>query len=366
MSNTSGQSTATESAVTYIANAEKKCALELLVEPGETVTARELNERFADIQDPSNRVVYGSLGNLATNISNSHRKAGTFDAPAVVRYSTWEATKAEDTKIADAVAGGMLGLSAEFQLSLERLWGISAGGAEGRLSGPQRRIILFKALAELAEGESVSLVELSKLRNISHSAVEKHIRRLYAHGFVDYSPVGSVKQPITMYEIVGDPRSELGTQFYPGDHVRPQWGGEPKLRPRVGQALAGLRDKGVVSFTRSNLQEMINQDRQAQGEDDALGTREIKKESLLYVLGQMLREGVLVREGQWPMVNQVGVNSIQKRILSRTSSMVQGIERGDSDVIEGGIARGLEIISDPALMTSLLRRGYDHSSAVRH
>src|SRR5258707_407884 len=81
----------------FIGNAEKKCVMQLLVEPGETVSAPLFNRRFAETQDPRNTVHYASLNNLAQAVNNSHARVGAFIASPVIRYSEWEARKADDS-----------------------------------------------------------------------------------------------------------------------------------------------------------------------------------------------------------------------------------------------------------------------------
>jgi hypothetical protein len=109
--------------LTYVGNSEKKCVLQLLVEPGERVTAQELTERFSAAQTPGEAVRYKSLNNLPQTVTNSHCKSGTFEAATELRFRAWWTRKAEDSALADSIAGHMLALSSENELSLEELWG---------------------------------------------------------------------------------------------------------------------------------------------------------------------------------------------------------------------------------------------------
>jgi hypothetical protein len=342
-----------------IGNTEKKNVLQLLVRPGETITAPALNERFAEAQHPRGTIKYGSLNNLAMTISNSHRLAAAFIAPATVRYSEWEAYKPDDSEINDAIAGHMLSLSADYALSLEELFGKSST-TEGNYRSPQVRIKLFESLSKLTVGQCITIGDLASSHEFKPSAVHKHVQRLHQYGFVSYQ-AEEINQQQASFMITGNADPALSTQTWRGARMRRSlhYRNVPVLRAELGHIIMDIERDGRQVFSYRDL-------------TDRLTNREainINMDTLQGIVSLMLREGVIARQHKTPNANdafsQVRTDSMQKEIIDRVTKIFHGLSSKDASVVQQGIALGETIMSDPALVTKLLERSYTHTPSTK-
>lgn len=341
------------SALAYVGNSEKKCVLQLLVEPGEMVTAKELTARFSSVQTPDEAVRYKSLNNLPQAITNSHCKTGVFEAADELRFSTWWARKAEeDSELADSVAGHMLALSCENELGLEELWG-KVSKPQGQLNSPHIRTLLFGRLSSLAVGDSLSLGELGTDTGLARGVVHKQITKLYERGFVDYSAINPSSQDVS-FELVGGAAPEHSAQTRRGPRVRNQqhYAGSLTLRSEVGLILAEAQVAQTEEVTYDFLMER-------------LARSDVKLDTLQGVVGVMLREGILSRRHRSPhqgdVFSDIQITAPQKEIIERCNRIVSGLKAGDDGVLQEGLRHGAAIMGNRDMVTHLLRKGYERS-----
>ncbi len=344
-----------------MANTEKMCVLQLLLQPGEELMAKDVNSRFAQAQEPAGMVEYKSINTLQRNIIDSHSMAGTFVVSQNPSMKTWQAKKAVDSDVADSLAGHNLGLSARYGLSLEDFWGKTAKVPEYGLRAPQTRLRIFERLSGLRPAEVVSIPRLAASLGFTSRLIHSHLQRLYSFGFIEYSATELEKQTIT-FEIVGDPDPTKSTLTQRGERVLnyPNYAGAPSDRTLLGKKLMEFRQAGKTTFSYDDI---IDKEGDDSGSKLPLGAANM---NLLLMV--MVREGTLKRHHKstttGDQFSEAYVDEQQKKIIDRVVRFHRGLRDNDPDIIQEGLKLAAAVMKDKKLVAELLQRDYDHSSQI--
>lgn len=278
-----------------------------LVAPGEIVTSSDLNERFAHGQEPEGLIRYSAHNNLAMAIANNHGVARAFEV-ASSPDGGWYAQKAPDSEVADSIAGHNLSIAADFEVSLERLWG-KTGTREGAMRSPEVRLRIFEVLSGLKPKQPIDLEILAQRAGLKAGRCQQHIQMLHQFGLVEYEASNLHNQAV--FEITGDPNPESrpGIKRYGRVMPRPlDYGGDPKLRTQVGYILLGFQEEGRENFTYSDVIPKLEH------------PDKINMGHIAGIMGDLLREGILKRLHKSPFSNDafsnIGVDDTQRALCN--------------------------------------------------